>query len=77
MLLMRSSAAKARRKMDLAESRMWARSGVEPTTTALLADPIALLLMRADRLTTREVEVVIREARRRYHIAPNGATPTM
>jgi hypothetical protein len=41
------------------------RAGVEPSTTALLADPIALLLMRADRLSAEEVEAVLREARQR------------
>ena len=34
----------------LEESRLWTRAGQEPTTTELLSDPIALLLMRADKL---------------------------
>ena len=52
-------------KTQLTASRKWARAGVEPSTTALLADPIAILLMRADRLSTEEVEAVLREARKR------------
>jgi hypothetical protein len=48
-----------------AETTRWARAGVEPSTTEILADPITLLLMRADRLDVAEVESLIRVARRR------------
>jgi hypothetical protein len=57
--------AKGSRKRGLSESRQWGRAGVEPSTTALLADPIAILLMRADRLSAEEVAAVLRQARER------------
>ena len=41
----------------------WA--GIEPSINTLLSDPIAVLLMRADRLTLHEVETVLRTARHR------------
>ncbi len=41
----------------------WA--GIEPSINTLLSDPIAVLLMRADRLTLHEVEFVLRTARHR------------
>jgi hypothetical protein len=41
----------------------WAR--IEPSIDALLADPIATLLMRADGLTVRDVENALRAARKR------------
>jgi hypothetical protein len=64
-------------KQRITESRRWARAGAEPSTTELLADPIALLLMRADRLTVNDVEAVLRAAKRRPYAAPSGFTPTM
>jgi hypothetical protein len=50
---------------QMPEVGRWLRAGVEPTTTELLADPIALLLMRADRLKPHEVATLIRVARKR------------
>ncbi len=47
------------------ESRLWMRAGQEPSTTELLSDPIAILLMRADNLEASGVETLLREARRR------------
>jgi hypothetical protein len=63
-------------KPSLSESRRWGRAGVEPSTTALLADPIAILLMRADRLSAEEVEAILREARQRLpnRLAPGAPT---
>jgi len=63
-------------KPSLSENCRWVRAGVEPSTTALLADPIALLLMRADRLSAEEVEAVLREARQRLPSrAMSGSSP--
>ena len=56
---------RARRTGEFAEIQRWARAGVEPTTTEVLADPITLLMMRADRLEVAEVEALIRAARQR------------
>jgi hypothetical protein len=50
---------------QMPEVSRWLRAGVEPSTTELLADPIALLLMRADRLTPQEVATLLRAARLR------------
>ncbi len=47
------------------ETGLWARAGTEAVTTAFLADPIVMLLMRAERLTARELAAVIEEAKRR------------
>jgi hypothetical protein len=44
-------------------NQRWA--GIEPSINTLLSDPIAVLLMRADRLTLHEVEIVLRTARHR------------
>jgi len=49
-----------------AESRLWTRAGLEPSTTELLADPIAILLMQADKLQACEVEALLRHARQRH-----------
>lgn len=49
----------------ITESRRWLRAGLEPSTMALLSDPIALLLLRADRLNSRDVEAAMRTAKRR------------
>ena len=49
-----------------AESRLWTRAGLEPSTTELLADPIAILLMQADKLQAGEVETLLRHARQRH-----------
>ncbi len=43
----------------------WWKAGIEPTTTEILADPITLLLMRADRLDPEEVITLLRAARQR------------
>jgi hypothetical protein len=43
--------------------RRWAWAGVEPTVSELLSDPIAVLLMRADRLTATDVERSLGRAR--------------
>ncbi|MFI5022883.1 MAG: hypothetical protein ACHQRJ_14695, partial [Alphaproteobacteria bacterium] len=53
------------RKVMAKESRLWMRAGQEPSTTELLSDPIAILLMRADNLEASGVERLLREARRR------------
>ena len=49
----------------VSEERLWARAGLEPSTTELLSDPIALLLMRADRLETSEIQMLLHQARGR------------
>jgi len=46
-------------------TRQWALAGIEPSVTEILADPITLLLMRADRLEVAEVETLMRAARQR------------
>jgi hypothetical protein len=43
----------------------WWKAGNEPTTTEILADPITILLMRADRLDPGEVVTLLRAARQR------------
>jgi hypothetical protein len=53
------------RKVMTKESRLWMRAGLEPSTTELLSDPIAILLMRADNLEASGIETLLREARRR------------
>jgi len=53
------------RKVMAQESRLWMRAGQEPSTTELLSDPIAILLMRADNLEASGIETLLREARRR------------
>jgi hypothetical protein len=45
------------------ESRRWRYLGDEPTAHELLAGQIGRLLMRADKLTPREVVAVLRAAR--------------
>ena len=63
------------RKMKVKESRLWARAGLEPSTTELLADPIAILLMQADKLQAAEVEMLLREARQRAPRARRAPAP--
>jgi len=53
------------RKVMAQESRLWMRAGQEPSTTELLSDPIAILLMRADNLEASKIETLLREAHRR------------
>jgi hypothetical protein len=48
---------------QLPEGRRWSYPRAEPTAHELLADPIAHLLMRADKLTPHEVVAVLRAAR--------------
>jgi len=55
----------SRRNGRTGESRLWTRAGLEPSTTELLADPIAILLMQADKLQASEVESLLRHARQR------------
>jgi hypothetical protein len=45
------------------DERRWRYRHPEPSTRELLADPIAHLLMRADRLTPREVYSALERAR--------------
>jgi hypothetical protein len=65
------------RKMKVKESRLWARAGLEPSTTELLADPIAILLMNADKLQAAEVEMLLREARQRGPRARGTPAPAL
>jgi hypothetical protein len=65
------------RKMKVKESRLWARAGLEPSTTELLADPIAILLMQADKLQAAEVERLLREARHRGPRARRAPAPAL
>ncbi len=62
----RAARAKGAKRLD---GRAWVKGGIEPSTADLLADPIAILLMRSDRLTARDVEAVIRRARRHRRLA--------
>ena len=52
-----------RHKAQAPDERRWRYRHPEPSTRELLADPIAHLLMRADRLTPREIYSVLERAR--------------
>ena len=65
---MRTRRGRPRERKDrneIAQPSGHARGSVEPSITELLRDPIAIVLMQADGLTSRDVEAVICRIRQR------------
>ncbi len=50
----------------------WSRAGNEPTLWEVLADPIVLSLMRADRIARRDVLSAVASTSDRFELTADG-----